>query len=54
MLLVASMLVTGKTEKMYEDQPSGSAKRMMSVGAGTPVYERELLTGSINLFVEEG
>jgi len=45
LLLVASMLVTGKTEKMYEDQPSGSAKRMMSVGAGTPVYERELLTG---------
>jgi len=45
LLLIASMLVTGKTEKMYEDQPGGSAKRMMSVGAGTPVYERELLTG---------
>jgi hypothetical protein len=42
-LLFASMLVTGKTEKMYEDQPGGSAKRMMSVGVGTPVYERELL-----------
>merc|ERR1712078_296799 len=45
LLLIASMLVTGKTEKMYEDQPGGSAKRMMSVGVGTPVYERELLTG---------
>jgi len=42
-LLFASMLVAGKTEKIYEDQPQ--TKQMMSAGVGTPVYERELLWG---------
>jgi len=42
-LLFASMLVAGKTEKIYEDQPQ--TKQMMSAGVGTPVYERELLLG---------
>jgi hypothetical protein len=42
-LLVASMFVTGKAEKMYEEQPA--TKQMLSAGVGTPVYERELLLG---------
>merc|ERR1719265_2484304 len=42
-LLVASMFVRGKAEKMYEDQPL--TKQFLSAGAGTPVYERELLLG---------
>merc|ERR1739848_762123 len=42
-LLFASIFVAGKVEKMYEDHPT--AKQMLSVGAGAPVYERELLMG---------
>jgi hypothetical protein len=43
LLLIASIFVTGKAEKMYKDQPA--AKQMLSAGVGTPVYERELLMG---------
>merc|ERR1711907_223162 len=42
-LLFGIVFVAGKAQKMYEDQPL--AKQMMSVGVGTPVYERELLMG---------
>jgi hypothetical protein len=40
---VGIMFIAGKAGKLYEDQPL--AKQMLSVGAGTPVYERELLMG---------
>lgn len=42
-VLVGIMFIAEKAGKLYEDQPL--SKQMLSVGAGTPVYERELLMG---------